>query len=119
MKRITKFINSLQGLTLDANALIDECLQLNLKQYLPETTKSILASKLGDNQRECLIDTCVALHQRYEGFADLLIPAIESAYWVVPVLTDQSRKRNILRMITELYFRGLFKEYKRIFRLLN
>jgi len=49
MKRITKFINSLQSSTLDVNTLIEECLQLNLKQYLPETTKSILASKLGDN----------------------------------------------------------------------
>lgn len=43
---------------------------------------------------------------------------MEQCYWNVPVLLEQARKRNILRMMTELYFKGLFKEYKRIFKCL-
>ena len=35
------------------------------------------------------------------------------------ILTDPNRKRNILRMLTELYFKGLIEEYKSFFGCLN
>ena len=35
------------------------------------------------------------------------------------LVSDFTKKRNILRMLTELYFKGIFKEYKLIFKQLN
>lgn len=58
------------------------------------------------------------MHQRYEGFAEELIPAIERQYREANI-ADFNKKRNILRYLTELYFKGLFVEYKRIFKCLN
>jgi len=52
---------------------------------LPEITKSIASSKLGDNQRDFLIDICVTLHLRYDTFAEQLIKALEQTYWLVSV----------------------------------
>ena len=86
---------------------------------MPEVTKAIAQSKLSDNQLDTLIDVCVLMHQRYEGFSDLLLHTVEANYFSVSVLSEQAKKRNILRMLTELYFRGLLREYKRIFKLLN
>jgi len=73
---------------------------------------------LSDAQRDTLLDICVQLHQRYDSFSEQLIKALEAHYYQVNILTDQAKKRNILRMFTELYFKGLFKEYKRIFKCL-
>jgi hypothetical protein len=58
------------------------------------------------------------MHQRYESFADHLIPAIETQYKLTPVC-DFTKKRNILRHLTELFFKGIFTEYKLVFKQLN
>lgn len=34
-------------------------------------------------------------------------------------MTEFNKKRNILRMLSELYLKGLFAEYKNIFSCLN
>jgi hypothetical protein len=58
------------------------------------------------------------MHQRYESFAEHIIPAIVTQYKQTPVI-EFTKKRNILRHLTELYFKGIFTEYKLVFKQLN
>ena len=64
------------------------------------------------------VEICTLLHKRYQDFAEELIPAIEKLYRTIPI-AEFNKKRNILRYLTELYFKGLFIEYKRIFKCLQ
>jgi len=54
------------------------------------------------------------MHQRYEEFAEQIVEAIEKKYLATPI-SEFHKKRHILRYLTELYFKGLFTEYKRVF----
>ena len=58
------------------------------------------------------------MHQRYEDFASKLIEALEKLY-EQEKMQEFTKKRNILRLLSELYLKGLFSEYKRIFKCLN
>ena len=46
------------------------------------------------------------LHERYESFASMLLPDIVKQFQETPI-SEFNKKRNILRMLTELYFKGL------------
>jgi hypothetical protein len=61
----------------------------------------------------------VQLHRRYENFSNELVRVIKEQYRSASILSDPNRKRNILRMLTELYFKGLIEEYKSFFGCLN
>ena len=57
------------------------------------------------------------LHERYESFASMLLPDIVKQFQETPI-SEFNKKRNILRMLTELYFKGLTQEYQIIFKCL-
>ncbi len=111
------------------DALVEECQLLNFKHYIPEVARSISQNKMGPNERETLLVISVMMHQRYEiyseelqrykTFSEELIPEIEKQYYAATVLSQFNRKRNMLRMLTELYFRGVFVDYRRVFKCLN
>ena len=58
------------------------------------------------------------MHQRYEDFALKLIEALEKLY-ESEKMSEFNKKRNILRLLSELYLKGLFSEFKRIFKCLS
>lgn len=58
------------------------------------------------------------MHQRYEEFAELLIQALEKQYQETNI-TDFNRRRNMIRLLSELYLKGLFADFKRSFKCLN
>lgn len=59
-------------------ALLEELKVLNLKHYIPEIAKNIAGSKLSARDQHTTIEICVCMHQRYEAFAEAIIPAFET-----------------------------------------
>lgn len=55
------------------------------------------------------------MHQRYEEFAPKLIDALEKQFFQEK-MSEFNKKRNILRLLSELFLKGLIAEYKRIFK---
>jgi len=102
----------------NADTLIEEFNQLNLKHYIPEVAQNIAKSKMNARDQHITVHLCALMHQRYETFAEELIPAIEKMYRLAAI-SEFNKKRNILRHLTELFFKGLFTEYKRCFKCLN
>ena len=116
VERIQKFVNQVKIVSENtAEALIEDLNTLNLKHYIPEIAKNIAQSKMSARDQHTMIEICVLMHQRYETFAEQLIPALETQCKQV-LVSDFTKTRNILRMLTELYFKGIFKEYKLIFK---
>ena len=58
------------------------------------------------------------MHTRYEEFAEKLIEALEKLY-ENEKQTEFTKKRNILRLLSELYLKGLFGDFKKVFKCLN
>ncbi len=59
------------------------------------------------------------MHQRYPDFAEKMIEALEKTYDSERGLGEFTKKRNILRLMSELYLKGLFNDYRKVFRCLN
>jgi len=57
------------------------------------------------------------MHQRYEDFAPKLIESLEKLY-EQEKNSEFTKKRNILRLLSELYLKGLINDFKRIFKLI-
>lgn len=79
--------------------------------------KSIAHNKFGVKEQQLIVDTCVLVHQKYETFAELLMSELEKVFKVTQI-TEFNKKRNVLRTLTELYFKGLSGEYQGIFKCL-
>lgn len=57
------------------------------------------------------------MHQRYEEFAQKLIDSLEKSFSEKGC--EFNKKRNILRLMSELFLKGLFSEFKRLFKGIN
>lgn len=68
--------------------------------------------------QDIIIEICVLMHQRYEEFAPKLIESLEKLYEQERA-SEFTKKRNILRLLSELYLKGLVSEFKKIFKCLN
>lgn len=79
--------------------------------------QSIAQSKLSVKDQDTLVEICVLLHQRYEDFASKLAEALEKLFNELG--GEFTRKRNILRLMSELYLRGLIREFKGLFKCIN
>jgi hypothetical protein len=69
--------------------------------------------------QDTLIEICVLMHKRYEDFAEKIIEGLEKLYDAERGQGEFTKKRNILRLMSELYLKGLFVDFKRVFRCLN
>jgi hypothetical protein len=69
--------------------------------------------------QDTLIEVCVLMHQRYTDFADKIIEALEKTYDAERGLGEFTKKRNIMRLLSELYLKGFFNDYRKVFRCLN
>lgn len=58
------------------------------------------------------------MNERYEEFAEKLIEGLEKLYENERP-TEFTKKRNILRLLSELYLKGLFGDFKKVFKCLN
>jgi hypothetical protein len=65
--------------------------------------------------QDTIIEICVLMHQRYEDFTPKLIEALEKQFFQEK-MSEFNKKRNILRLMSELYLKGLISDYKRIFK---
>ena len=119
LDRIQKFINQLKSIQDNKReTLIEEALQLNLKRHTVEVVSSITQSKMSTKDQDTIIEICVLMHQRYEEFTPKLIEALEKQYFQ-DKMSEFNKKRNILRLISELFLKGLISEFKRIFKCVN
>jgi hypothetical protein len=100
------------------DALLNDLKELNLKNFIPDAVLSISQSKMSPENQYTTVEICVLMHKWYEDFAEGLVKAVEKKYLDTPI-SEFHRKRHILRYLTELYFKGLFSEYKRIFYCLS
>jgi hypothetical protein len=93
--------------------------QLNLTRHTSEVVQTITASKMNVKDQDTIIEICVILHQRYEEFADKMIESLEKVFDAERGLGEFTKKRNIMRLLSELYLKGLFNDYRMVFRCLN
>jgi hypothetical protein len=59
------------------------------------------------------------MHSRHEDFAEKMVEALEKVYDAERGLGEFTKKRNILRLLSELYLKGLLNDYRKVFRCLN
>ena len=91
---------------------------LNFSRHTSEVVSSITQSKLSIKDQDTILEICILMHQRYEDFAPKLIEALEKLYDAERA-SEFTKKRNILRLLSELYLKGLLSEFKKIFKCLN
>lgn len=48
-----------------------------------------------------------------------MVEALEKVYDAERGLGEFTKKRNILRLLSEIYLKGLFNDYRKVFRCLN
>lgn len=119
IERIQKFINTLKSISEDKREFIMEEIQaLNLTKYVGEIVKSIFSGKLTIKDQDLIIDVCLILHSKYEEFTPLVYPQLERQFQEAS-FQELNKKRNILRLLSELYLKGLIQEYKKVFHCLN
>jgi len=87
---------------------VQEAAALNLTRHISEVVQSIVQSKLSVKDQDTVVEICVLLHQRHEEFARRLSEELERHYH--ELAAEPTKKRNILRLLSELYLKGLIKE---------
>ena len=111
MERIQRLLNQLKSVSdINSDQVVEELDALNLKRYIPEISRNITQNRFGARDQQLIVDICVQVHQRYEAFAELLMTDLEKTFKLTPIV-EFNKKRNILRTLTELYFKGLSDEY--------
>eukprot|EP01088_Endostelium_zonatum_P019867 TRINITY_DN706_c4_g1_i1.p1 TRINITY_DN706_c4_g1~~TRINITY_DN706_c4_g1_i1.p1 ORF type:complete len:1562 (-),score=626.65 TRINITY_DN706_c4_g1_i1:240-4925(-) len=105
--------------------LISELGSLNLSRYVSEVVNSICeaTSKMRNQDIPTAVNICCLMHQRYVEFSKLLIPSLVSHFESTTKLafenTDHTddktielftRRRVILRILTELFINGVFSD---------
>jgi hypothetical protein len=98
--------------------------KVNLENDLERIAKSIANSNISSKTQDFIVEVCCALHQIYSNFNQLLIAAIMRQYREPSNSIDNqhrefNKKRYFLRLLTELYLKGLFQQYKEMFPCLN
>mmetsp|Transcript_42412 Transcript_42412/g.31061 ORF Transcript_42412/g.31061 Transcript_42412/m.31061 type:complete len:97 (-) Transcript_42412:606-896(-) len=58
------------------------------------------------------------MHRKYDQFAPCLYSLLEKAYFDTPK-GSFTKKRNLIRLASELYLKGLIKEFKKVFVFVN
>jgi len=99
--------------------------------YMKDDTKKIAEAishvSFSSRNQDFIVEVCCKLHQIYEEFSALLIQSIIKVYKEPQNTRAQNyvlyrefnRKRYILRILTELYLKGLFQHYKDMFTCMN
>lgn len=116
--RIQKFVTGLKNIgEFGLEKLREEFELLNLQGYIPVCATNMALNSCLEAEQRSFLEMCILLHQKYDGFAEPLIKTLESQFKATKV-TNFSQKRAILRILTELYFKGLTVEYQGIFKCL-
>jgi len=117
--RVQTFLQSIRGVSEDKiDQIFSELEELNLRSYIPDLCRAIAQSRLGQRELDILIEVSIFMHQRYEDFAGELIDAL-SKEAKASSIKEMTKLRNLLRALSELYLKGLFEEYKKVFEVLT
>jgi len=113
--RVQKFITKLKNLKEDSkDSLLEEMSGLNLTRYTSEIADIIAKSRLQIKELNIMIDICIAMHQRYKDFALTLIPCLHKQFQQCTGCNDETSKamkrRQMLRLMTELYLKGVIND---------
>lgn len=117
--RIQKFITKLKNLKEDSkDSLLEEMSGLNLTRYINEIVEIMAKSRLQVRELLLMTEICVAMHQRYKDFALALIPSLQKQFQQCVGCSDEPSKalkrRQILRLMTELFLRGVLNDITKI-----
>ena len=92
-------------------SIIEEIEKTNLRDDLDRICNAIALTNISSRNQDFIIEVCCGLHQVYDDFHQILISAIIKQYKAPSNLQGHrefNRKRYILRLLTELYLKGLF-----------
>lgn len=107
--------------------VLSEIDNLYLQDDIKKIAEAISRVNFNSRNQDFMIEVCCKLHEVYEDFSHVLIQNIIKAYKEPQNTQSQhfdlnrefNRKRYILRILTELYLKGLFQHYKDMFVCMN
>ena len=97
------------------DTLMSEMASMNLSKFIPEVVNSLCETKFGSKDLTVLVDTCNHLHQRYSDFSKFLEPTLVKTYHS----SDFLRRRNLLRLLSELIVSGVWRDTQSFGRILQ
>lgn len=95
--------------------LMQEMVSINLSRFVQEVVNSLCETKFTSKDLPLLIDICSHMHQRYSDFARSLELGLVKTYHS----SDFLRKRNLLRLISELIVVGVWRDTQSFGRILK
>eukprot|EP00850_Spirogloea_muscicola_P011490 SM000071S21114 [mRNA] locus=s71:436824:443196:- [translate_table: standard] len=120
IKRNTAVIKKLRQVSEEQReSLLEELKAVNLSKFISEAVIAICEAKLKAADIHAAAQVCVYMHQQYKDFTPALIPSLVKV--VIPIgksgtedgqadALNTVRKRGALRLLTELYFLGLYDD---------
>lgn len=112
-QRLIKRLKSLGDSNPDL--LMQEMISLNLSRFVQEVVNSLCETKFASKDLPLLVEVCSHMHQRYADFSRNLEQGLIKAYHA----SDFLRKRNLLRLISELIVGGVWRDTQSFGRILK
>jgi hypothetical protein len=106
----------------DRQFIVEEIKKLNLSAELSKIATSIASGNINSKNQDFLVEICCQLHQVYSDWSRIVLNAIKKHYKGGAGQAsgrDFNKKRYILRLLTELFLKGIFQNYKDMFPCLN
>jgi len=95
--------------------LMQEMISLNLTRFVQEVVNSLCETKFASKDLPLLVEICSHMHQRYSDFSRGLEQGLVKTYHS----SDFLRKRNLLRLISELIVAGVWRDTHSFGRILK
>eukprot|EP00850_Spirogloea_muscicola_P006728 SM000032S12112 [mRNA] locus=s32:567211:573564:- [translate_table: standard] len=120
IKRNTAVIKKLRQVSEEQReSLLEELKAVNLSKFLSEAVIALCEARLKAADIHAAAQVCVYMHQQYKDFTPALIPSLVKV--IIPIgksgtedgqadALNTVRKRGALRLLTELYFLGLYDD---------
>ena len=107
LAKVQKFVKKLKSIG-DENKeeLLNEVKELNLKKFITEASHSLSESRMQLKDLPVIIEVSSKLHQSYPDF----LKSFESSLKKQHKEGDQLRKRNVIRLVTELIAYSLWTD---------
>ena len=104
LARVQKFVKKLKSIGDDnGEDLVHELKELNLKKFLSEAAHSLSESKMQLKDLNVIIEVSSIIHQTYPEFSKLFEISLKKQHKE----GDWTKKRNVLRLVTEMIANGL------------
>eukprot|EP01133_Synstelium_polycarpum_P004232 gene4232-4937_t len=126
-KRITNFLKKLKTFS-DKDNLLQESLQLNLSKYTTEIVPSVIKSTFKTNDIPAIVKLFSALYLRYEGVDTAVAESISQVFQPLAITAAEpeidrnakiTKRRNIIRLMMDLYYVDIIHSYSPINKLIG